>query len=362
MFRLTRVSRMHLFRRVMVREFGGPQHLLVEDFHAKDLAVGHDEVLVRNSFAGVNFIDAYYRSGLYKKPQGLPLCLGEEGAGAIMKVGSSVDPKRLSQRVAYFTTVSGSYSSFVTLKADDAFPIPDAVSDATAAAVMLQGCTAHYLCNSVRGFPVGKGDVVLIHAAAGGTGLLLSQMCKANGALVIGTCGGAEKAKIATRIGKVDVVIDYNAQTPANSSEKAAAPWVAQVRQEAHRLSQGSRDACDIVFDGVGLRTFYDSLGCLRTRGSMVSFGNASGPVPAISPLTLTQYGSVSLHRPSLKHFSSHAGGEIETRVADVFQMIANESLHVSVGKVFPMHNARDAHEFLEGRLSNGKVLLNCQE
>lgn len=326
----------------MVREHGGPDKLLVEDFTAKDLVVGPDDVLVRNSFAGLNFIDTYYRSGLYKKPA-LPFVCGEEGSGAVVKVGSRVPKELLGQRVAYFACSSGSYSSFTTVPYRDAFPIPVGVRDDIAAASMLQGCTAHYLTESV--YPVQRGDVVLVHAAAGGTGLLVSQMCKRRGATVIGTCGGAEKASIARSIGRVDYIVDY----------KEDHDWLRRVKEICP-------DGVHCVYDGVGKATFLQSLGALRRRGTMASFGNASGAVEPISPLLLTQHGSITLQRPTLRDFASHENNEVQQRVRDVFAGIDKGDLTVLIGKVFPLQDVRDAHEYLEERHSHGKLLINCQE
>lgn len=327
-----------LVRCVKVAAIGGPEVLQVADYPIADVKLQPDQVLIRNSFAGLNFIDTYYRSGLYPKP--LPYVAGDEGCGAIVKCGDAVDKSRLSTRVAYFRS-QGSYSSFVIAQAADVFPVPDSVADDTAAAVMLQGCTAHYLATSC--YRVTAQDTVLIHAAAGGTGLILSQICKIFGARVIGTCGGPEKAELAKAVGKADEVVDYN----------AVADWPSAVRQIVP-------EGVNVVFDGVGKATFEKSLTVLRKRGTMITFGNASGPVDPIAPLTLTKFGSITLQRPSLKDYS--APGEIDERVADLFRWIAEGKLQVLIGKAFKLDQAAEAHQYLTGRQSTGKVLLNCQE
>lgn len=328
-----------LVRCVQVAAYGGPEVLQVTNYPITDVQLKPTEVLIRNSFAGLNFIDTYFRSGLYQKEK-LPYIAGDEGSGAIIKCGEGVDKARLGTRVAYFRS-QGSYSSFVVANAADAFVIPDGLADDVAAAALLQGCTAHYLCTSC--YVVGPGDTVLVHAAAGGTGLLLTQMCKLKGATVIGTCGGPEKAELAQRVGKVDHIIDYNA-TP---------DWAAAVRTIV-------RDGVHVVFDGVGKSTFEKGLGVLRRRGSMITFGNASGPVDPVAPLTLTKYGSITLQRPTLKDYS--APGEIEARVADVFGWLASKKLEVVIGKEFKLDDAAESHRYLMGRNSVGKVVINCQE
>ena len=297
------------------------------------------EVLVQVAFAGINFIDTYYRSGLYPKP--LPYVAGDEASGRIIAAGSMVPSGRIGQRVAFFRGSSGAYSTHAVVKVGDVFPVPDSVADDAAASLMLQGCTAHYLTRSC--FEVKPGSVVLIHAAAGGTGLLISQMVKAFGGTAIGTCGGPAKAALAKSVGKCDVVIDYTA-TPA---------WEVEVR----RLYP---DGINAVFDGVGKSTFLGGLAVLRPRGSMITFGNASGPVDPISPLLLTKHGSITLQRPTLAHFS--APGEIDERVAEIFSLVASGQLTPTIGKVFSLQKACEAHQYLEGRSSTGKILLNCQE
>jgi NADPH:quinone reductase len=343
MLRASAIKRLHLFRRAVVREYGAIDKISVEDFTASDLIVGPNDVLVRNSYAGVNFIDTYFRTGLYKKPA-LPYVVGEEGSGAIVKVGENVSKQRLGQRVAYFAGSSGSYSSFSTVSHQDAYPIPDGVADDVAAAAMLQGCTAHYLTESV--YPIRPGDVVLVHAAAGGTGMLLTQMAKRRGAIVVGTCGGAAKAAISRSFQSVDHIIDY---------QQNGGDWVSRVRELFP-------DGVHCVYDGVGKSTFLQSLKSLRRRGTLATFGNASGPIDPIAPLILSQHGSIILQRPTLKDFALHENNEAEGRVEDVMRSIQRGELKVTVGKVFPLQRSQDAHQYLEERHSHGKILINCQE
>eukprot|EP00758_Cryptobia_borreli_P003965 Tbor_TRINITY_DN4093_c0_g1::TRINITY_DN4093_c0_g1_i2::g.11694::m.11694/K00344/qor, CRYZ; NADPH2:quinone reductase len=302
-------------------------------------------VLIQTSFAGVNFIDTYYRSGLYSKPdRTFPLDIGEEGSGTIIEVGSEVAEREswLNQRVAFFKNQTGSYSSFTFADISQVFRIPDGVTDAMAAAVILQGCTAHYLTNDT--FPIKKGDVALVHAAAGGTGLLISQMAKLRGATVIGICGSEAKVKLATEVGNCDHVIDYVATADWPAAVKALCPT-----------------GVHVVFDGVGQATFRGSLSCLRPRGVMVSFGNASGAVDPIAPLELSKAGSVYLTRPILKDYCL-TREEAEGRVGDVFRMVKDGSINVTICSTMGLDKAQEAHQLLEGRGSSGKILINCQE
>ncbi|KPI85212.1 putative quinone oxidoreductase [Leptomonas seymouri] len=332
-----------IFRCVRVHTHGGPEVLSVDAFQpAKDLQLGPSDVIVRNAYAGVNFIDAYYRSGLYKKPA-LPYTAGEEGAGAVVKVGAGVPSTLLGKRVAYYGGLgsSGSYASFTVVSASALHEVPHGVSDEEAAAVVCQGLTAHYLIDS--SYPCAPGSTVVVHAAAGGTGLLLCQVAKLRGARVIGVCGGTAKAELARAVGRADAVIDHMA-TP---------DWVAAVRAVA------PAEGVDAVFDGVGQSTFAGSLSLLRKRGYMISFGNASGAVPPISPLELSRAGSVYLQRPRLADFL-RTKEEAGRRAAEVFGWVATKQLAVTVGHVYPLRDAAQAHIDLESRKTMGKLLLNC--
>ena len=324
---------------------GGPEQVAMGDYALSDVKLEANQVLLRNAFAGVNFIDTYYRTGLYSKPgTTFPYIPGDEGSGSVLQCGPGVDNDAwLGKRVAFFRSVGGAYASFSIACVDDLFPVADGVSDEVAAAAMLQGCTAHYLTHDC--FKCAPGTTVLVHAAAGGTGLLISQFAKKLGATVIGVCGSKEKAALASTQGRCDFVIDYSVSPDWPAAVRALAP-----------------DGVHAVYDGVGRATFDGSMSCLAKRGAMVSFGNASGAVPAVTPLTLTKHGSVSLQRPSLKDFCSRAGGEIDMRVKDVFDSITDGSLQVHVGAVLPLAQARESHEMLESKASVGKILLNCLE
>jgi NADPH2:quinone reductase len=329
---------------VRVSALGGPDVLQVGEYAFPSKSPSGSEVFLRHSFAGVNFIDTYFRTGLYKdasKP--IPFICGKEGAGTVLAVGERIDPELVGKRVAFFDCKEGSYSTFGVAEASHLYEIPDGLADETAAALILQGCTAHYLSHDC--YAVTEGSMVVVHAAAGGTGLLLCQMCAMKGATVIGICGGAEKAQLAKRVGKATHVIDYQA-TP---------DWAAAVRAVAPKGAHA-------VFDGVGKATFEKSMSVLRQRGAMVSFGNASGPVPDVAPLTLTRHGSVSLQRPSLFHFMDRESGEAQRRVAEVFELARSGALAVTIGQTFPLRDARKAHEALESKATMGKILLSCLE
>ena len=344
----------HLIRRVQAMKAGGPEVLAINDFPIGSIKLKPTEVLIRASFAGVNFIDTYYRTGLYKKTpeqgggesDGFPFGVGEEGSGAIIQVGESVTRDSwLNKRVAFFKNLSGSYSSFVVADVSQVFPLPDKVNDKLGAAILLQGCTAHYLTHD--SYPVKPLDVVLVHAAAGGTGLLVGQMAKHLGAkLVIGICGGAEKANLAKEVGKCDVVIDYKSEI----GDK----WPEEVRRICP-------EGVNVVYDGVGASTFYGSLSCLRPRGFMISFGNASGPVPEFAPLELSKRGSLYLQRPTLNAYMA-TREEAEARVASVMQLVQTGAVSIAVGGIYKLDDVAQCHVDLESRKTIGKILINCQE
>jgi NADPH2:quinone reductase len=292
------------------------------------------EIVLRVEAAGVNFIDVYHRTGLY--PNALPLVPGLEGAGVVTAVGPRVDAFRAGDRVAW-TSALGSYAESVRLPAQKAVAIPAGIDTRTAAALMLQGMTAQYLCTST--FPLAKGHTCLIHAAAGGVGLLLVQMAKARGAHVIGTVSTEAKATLARGAG-ADEVILYTQED-----------FLTSVR----RLTKGR--GVDVVYDGVGKDTATRSLDCLAPRGMMVFYGNASGPVGPIDPLLLSQKGSLFLTRPTLFHYIADRAS-LEARAADVLGQAASGRLEVRVERSFPLARAADAHRALEGRQTTGKVLL----
>jgi NADPH2:quinone reductase len=282
----------------------------------------------------VNFIDVYFRTGLYPRP--LPFVAGLEGAGAVEALGPDAGSLAVGDRVAW-ASVSGSYATHVNAPANLLVPVPDGVPDETAAAAMLQGMTAHYLVHGVRS--TRPGDTALVHAAAGGTGLLLVQMLRAAGARVIGTCSTAEKEALAREAGADDVIrydrTDFAEAVRALTSERGV----------------------DVVYDSVGKSTFEGSLRSLRPRGLLVLFGQASGPVPPFELRRLSELGSLFITRPTLAHYVAERA-ELEARAGAVFDAIAAGRLRVRIGARFPLAQAADAQQALEGRATTGKVLL----
>jgi NADPH2:quinone reductase len=289
---------------------------------------------VRVAAAGVNFIDSYFRGGLYPRP--VPFVLGLEGAGRIEALGEGVEDLAVGDRVAW-SSVPGSWADAVLAPASAVVRVPEGVSDELAAAVMLQGMTAHYLAHATR--ETRPGDAALVHAAAGGTGLLLVQMLTAAGARVIGTCSSEEKAKLAREAG-CDEVIRYD--------EVDFVP-------EVERLTQGRK--LDVVYDGVGQATFDGSLRCLRPRGLLALFGQSSGPVPPFDLRRLNELGSLFVTRPSLAHHLL-TRQELESRAGAVLGGAADGTLRVRIGARFSLERAADAQRALEGRHTTGKVLL----
>jgi len=317
---------------VLVSSTGGPEVLEVTEVEPRKPGAG--ELLVDVVAAGVNYIDTYHRSGLY--PQQLPFGLGLEGAGRIAALGEDVTGFEVGDRVAWSAS-PGSYAAQAVVPASGAVRVPDGVDDETAAATLLQGLTAHYLVAST--YPVKVGDTVLVHAAAGGVGLVLVQLAKARGARVIATVSTAEKEALAREAG-ADEVIRY--------TELDFAP-------EVRRLTDGV--GVHAVYDGVGKDTFDGSLASLRPRGVLVLFGASSGPVPPVDPQRLNAAGSVYLTRPSLgAHIATRE--ELEWRADELFAAIADGSLKIRIGGRYPLDQARQAHEDLEGRRTTGKLLL----
>jgi NADPH:quinone reductase len=317
-------------RAVLVRTTGGPEVLEVVDRPDPETKPGH--VLVDVAAAGVNFIDTYQRGGVYEVP--MPLVLGSEGSGRVRAVGAGVDGLAVGDRVAW-QGVPFSYAEQVAVPAEAAVPVPDAVSDQVAAALLLQGLTAHYLCTST--YAVQPGDVVLLHAGAGGVGLLLTQLVKARGAVVIATVGTPEKAALSRQAG-ADHVIGYD-EVPATVREVTGGIGV------------------PVVYDGVGRDTFDTSLGSLRRRGMMVLYGASSGPVPPVDPQRLNSGGSLFLTRPTLGHYVA-TREELLWRAGELFAAVVDGRLSVRVGATYPLAEVRAAHEALEGRRTTGKVLL----
>lgn len=319
-------------RAIRIHETGGADKLKIDEIDLPSPQAG--EVRFRVEAAGINFVDIYRRSGLY--PVTLPAILGSEAAGVVTAVGSGAGQFRVGQRVAT-AAAAGSYADEAVAPAAQVVALPDTLDSKTAAAVMLQGMTAHFLACST--WPLKAGDTALVHAAAGGVGLLLVQIAKLRGARVIGTVGSDDKAALAKEAG-ADEAIVYTRED-----------FAAAVK----RLTEGR--GVDVVYDAVGKDTFEGSLNSLRPRGLMVSFGNASGPVPPFAPLILTRKGSLYMTRPSLQHYTQ-TREELESRAGDVIQWIAQGRLKVRIGATFPLERAADAHRALEGRLTTGKVLL----
>jgi NADPH:quinone reductase len=289
---------------------------------------------VKIAASGINFIDVYFREGRY--PATLPFVDGQEAAGTVTEVGSEVKSVKPGDRVAY-SNVIGSYAEYAAVPAERLVQVPDKISDQQAAAAMLQGMTAHYLINTT--YPLKKGETALIHAAAGGVGLLLVQMAKNIGARVIGTAGSEEKAKLARDAGADEVIIYTNQDFDA----------------ETKRLTENK--GVHVVYDGVGKSTFEKGLNVLRPRGYMVLFGGASGAVSPFDPIALSQKGSLFVTRPSLVHYIA-TRQELEHRSSDVFNMIVAGKLKLRVGHVYKLEEVQQAHRDLEGRKTTGKILL----
>jgi NADPH2:quinone reductase len=317
---------------IQVREFGGPQALQPAELPIPQPKP--NEAIVKITAAGVNFIDVYNREGRYKVP--LPFVAGQEGAGTVTAVGSDVSSVKAGDRVAY-TGVMGSYAEFAAVPADRLVKIPAGVDDRQAAATMLQGMTAHYLAHDT--FPLKNGQTALVHAAAGGVGLLLVQMAHNIGARVIGTVSTDEKAKLAREAGADDIILYTRSD----------------FESETKRLTGGK--GIDVVYDSVGKTTFEKGLNLLRPRGMMVLFGGSSGAVPPFDPIVLTQKGSLYLTRPSLGHYII-TSEELQARAAAVFDMIRSGKLKLRIEHTYPLGEAQQAHKDLEGRKTTGKLLL----
>lgn len=317
---------------IQILKTGGPEVLTVADLPIPTPASGQAQV--RIEACGVNFIDTYFREGRY--PAQLPYTLGQEAAGVVTAIGPDVTGVRVGDRVAW-CGIPGTYAEFAVAPAGRLVPIPDHVSAHQAAAAILQGMTAHYLAHAT--YPVQKGDEVLIHAGAGGTGLILTQIAKQRGARVFTTVSTEEKAKLSREAG-ADEVILYT-QTD----------FVADIR----RLTQGRM--LPVVYDSVGKTTFEQSLACLRPRGLLVLFGGASGAVPPFDLIRLSTMGSLYITRPTLKDYiSTH--DDLEMRAADIFNSIADSSLKLRVEHTYPLIEAARAHRELESRTTTGKLLL----
>ena len=317
---------------IRMHETGGPEVMRWEEVEVGQPGPG--EVRVRNTALGLNFIDTYHRTGLYPMP--LPTTLGMEGAGVVEAVGPKVKGFKAGDRVAYANPI-GSYAEVCLRPVARLVKIPTGVDDKIAAAIMLKGMTAWYLCK--RTFKVGKGQTILVHAAAGGVGQILSQWAKYLGATVIGTVGSEEKAALAKKAGCKHVIV--------TSKED----FVARVKE----ITKGK--GVPVVYDGVGKDTFMGSLDCLAPRGYMVSFGNASGAVTQFNPGLLAAKGSLFLTRPTLFNYTA-TPEDLAAAARDLFAVVKKKVVKISINQTYPLREAAQAHRDLEGRKTTGSTIL----
>ena len=317
---------------IQVQTPGGPEALQLVNLPVP--IPKPNEAVIKISAAGVNFVDVYFREGRYSTP--LPFVAGQEASGIVSDVGHEVKSLKPGDRVAY-TGILGGYAEYAAVPANRVIHVPAGITDQQAAAAMLQGMTAHYLVNS--SYPLKKGETALIHAAAGGVGLLLVQMARNIGARVIGTAGSEDKANLAREAG-ADEVILYDRQ---------------DFEAETKRITEGK--GVHVIYDGVGKSTFDKDLNILRPRGYLILFGAASGPVPPFDPVKLSKKGSLFLSRPTLVNYIA-TREELELRAADVFSMISAGKLKLRVEHVYRLREAQQAHRDLEGRKTTGKLLL----
>ena len=317
---------------IRIHNHGGPEVLAYEDVPVPEPRAGEARVKIEAS--GVNFIDIYHRIGLY--PMNRPCILGSEGAGIVDALGEGVSEVKPGDRVAY-AMIPGSYAEYAVVPAVKLVPVPDDIDAKSAAGIMLQGMTAHYLTHST--YPLQKGDTALVHAAAGGVGLLLVQVAKLLGAKVIGTVSTQAKADLARRAG-ADEIIQYT-----------QADFLAEVK----RITNGQ--GVHVVYDSVGATTFEKSLDCLRPRGYLVLFGQSSGPVAAFDPAKLAAKGSLFLTRPSLAHYAL-TRAELLRRATDLFDWMHAGKLNLRIEKSLPLQDAREAQQLLEKRKTTGKLIL----
>jgi NADPH2:quinone reductase len=317
---------------IQVKQTGGPEVMELVELPVP--VPKANEVAVKLAASGVNFIDVYHREGRYKVP--LPFTPGQEGAGTVTAVGADVTSVKVGDRVAWCHLL-GAYAEYSVVVADRLVPIPAGVTDQQAAAAMLQGMTAHYLAYDT--YPLKRGDTVLVHAAAGGVGLLLTQMAHNIGARVIATVSTDEKAKLAREAGADEIIFytksDFEAETKQLTGGKGV----------------------DVVYDSVGKTTFEKGLNILRPRGMMVLYGGSSGAAPAIDPIILTQKGSLYLTRPSLGNYIA-TREDLVARSSAVFGMITSGKLKLRIAHTYPLSEAQQAHRDLEGRKTTGKLLL----
>lgn len=321
-----------MMKAIRVHQYGGPETLDLEEIPVPQPA--GDQVRVKLEAIGLNYIDTYHRTGLYPLP--LPFTPGVEGAGTVDTVGEAAGDIRVGDRVGYVMEL-GSYAEYSVVPASKLVVLPPSMDTRSAAAALLQGLTAHYLTRST--YPLKEGELALIHAAAGGVGLLLTQMAKRSGARVLATVSTEAKARLAKEAGADEIIL----YTQTDFAE------------EVKRLTGG--EGVHVVYDSVGKTTFEKSLECLRPRGYLVLFGQSSGPVPPFNLATLAAKGSLFVTRPNLAHYVSRRE-ELLQRAQDLFNWLSTGALKLRVEKILPLTETREAHRLLEGRKTTGKVLL----
>jgi len=324
---------MAIMKAIAIERNGGPEVLSLHDLPVPEVRPG--EALVKLEASGINYIDVYFRKGTYKAPH-FPFVLGSEGAGVVESVGAGVTNVAVGDRVAY-AMVSGAYAEYAAVAADRLVHVPDGVTTRDAAALMLQGMTAHYLCNST--YQLEKGQIALVHAGAGGVGLLLTQLAKAKGATVITTVSTAEKAALSKQAG-ADHTIDYTTED-----------FAAEVR----RITDGA--GVNVTYDSVGKTTWEKSIDALRPRGYFVLYGASSGPVPPLDLQVLAQHGSLFATRPSLANYAA-TPEELNWRAGELFASVLDGTLKLRVEHTYPLADAARAHNDLEARVTTGKLLL----
>lgn len=319
---------------VRVHKTGGPEVLTLDDIEIP--APGQGQIKIKQHACGVNFIDTYFRIGMYPSPVGMPFVSGNEGAGQITETGPGVTDLKVGDRVAYVVPLGG-YSAERLLPAERAVKLPDNISYEQAASMMLKGMTAQYLLN--RTFKVKKGDIVLVHAAAGGVGLILCQWANHLGATVIGTVGSKDKAELAKKNGAHHTIL-YRDED-----------FAARVKD----ITSGKM--CDVVYDGIGNDTFPKSLDCIRPLGMFVSFGSASGPIKAFDINLLQHKGSLFATRPTLNHYAAKREDLVAT-ANDLFNVVGSGAVKIPASHKYPLKDAAQAHKDLEGRTTTGSVIL----
>ncbi len=323
-----------MVKAVRIHQLGGPDVLTYEDISVR--VPGPGEAHIRNEAIGLNFLDVYYRAGVYPSPSPLPLIPGHEGAGVVLAVGPDIKDLKVGDRVAYANPI-GAYAEERLIPADRLVKVPDAIPLKQAASMMLKGMTAQYLLRQT--FPVKKGDTILFHAAAGGVGLIAGQWAKHLGATVIGTAGSDEKVKLALDNG-YDHVINYNTEN-----------FVERVKELTHGKG------VDVVYDSVGKDTFDGSLDCLRPRGMLVCFGQSSGPVPPFDLGILSRKGSLYLTRPTLFVYIA-AREALEGAASELFDLVAKGVIRIDIGQSYALKDVATAHRDLEARKTTGPTVL----